>query len=579
MTVHYIFVTGGVISGLGKGTVVSSLGLVLQIAYNASVTAIKIDPYLNEDAGLMNPNEHGEVFVLNDGGEVDLDLGTYERALNCELGSGNNITSGKILRKLLDAERAGRYLGKTVQTVPHVTQTIQHWIQTQAEKDLPKGGICLIELGGTVGDYESVWFIEALRQMRARLGSKRVFTVHVALVPRLSATSEHKTKPLQHSVRDLRQYGWSPDAVICRADRRLPKRMCEKIALMCDVPESSVVSLQDVTNLYSVPSLLYPSLTRVILEHFQLPYKASAYAFREWHRNVAETYDAFEQVSNASLFLLIGKYEHSDAYLSIKKAFEHAMIAGNRAARLRYVDVSDQEDVATLLYSDALETTIAGCIFAGGFDTKGINDMIALLRRCRECNVPTLGICLGMQLMVIEAARHCVGWEDATSEEFTTDSAHPCIISMPEHNGKTRMGGSMRLGARTATFTTPTVPYESKLKHAYTKANRFVDAQKKCIVERHRHRFEVNPTLVPILEAKSPLRFVAADCHKDQVRYEIVEHATHPFYTGVQFHPEFTSRLNDPSPPILALVRAGFTYRDAQSSSSESTAGSDLARA
>ncbi len=563
-TLRYVFVTGGVISGLGKGTVVSSLGLLLRKAYQMSVTAIKIDPYLNEDAGLMNPNEHGEVFVLEDGSEVDLDLGTYERALGRTLSTGNNITSGKILRRLLDAERRGAYLGQTVQVVPHFAHIVQRWIETQARADLPDGGICLIELGGTVGDYESLWFVEALRQLRARFGRERVFTVHVALVPRLGPTSEHKTKPLQHSVRTLRQFGWSPDAILCRADTVLSDPVCAKIAIACDVPTSSVVCIQDVTNLYSVPSMLLGNLTTRLWDQFKSSHKPHYAAFEAWQRDVAQRFTAWhEEDDHRTRFVLIGKYAHSDAYLSIKKAFEHVMHRCNRPMRLAYVNVNSVSDTETLS-RQLKDGTFAGCIFAGGFDTKGIDTLLTLLQCVREYNIPTLGICLGMQLMVIEAARQIAQWPTATSEEFVSKqnmcgNERFCIIAMPEHHGKQRMGGTMRLGLRTACFTDPTQPYESKLKQAYSEAKRFIGEQQKQFRERHRHRYEVNPAHVQELEARTPLRFVAVDCDEVAVRYEIVEHATHPFYVGVQFHPEFTSSMQDPSPPILALVQAALS--------------------
>ncbi|EFJ14345.1 hypothetical protein SELMODRAFT_268899 [Selaginella moellendorffii] len=484
----YVVVTGGVVSGLGKGITASSIGVLLQ-ACGLRVTAIKIDPYLNVDAGTMSPFEHGEVFVLDDGGEVDLDLGNYERFLDITLTRDNNITTGKIYQSVFDRERRGDYLGKTVQAIPHVTNEIHDWIQRVSKVSVDgkegEADVCLIELGGTVCDMESEAFFRALSDFEFRLGRENFCLVHVSLVPVLGVVGEQKTKPTQHSVQALRALGLTPTLLACRSAKPLEKSTREKLALFCHVPAHHIFGIHDVSNIWHVPLLL-----RVCT--------ASQPELSQWEQR-AQRLDTLSSVIRIGM---VGKYTGlADSYLSVIK-------------------------------------NVDGVLVPGGFGDRGIQGKLLAAKYARENNVPYLGICLGMQIAVIEFARSVLGLDGAHSTEFDPATPHPCVVYMPEIS-KTRKGGTMRLGARRTLFQT-TNCITAKL---YGNAM-FVD-------ERHRHRYEVNPEMVSSLE-NAGLCFVGRD--ETGSRMEIVELASHKFYVGVQFHPEFKSRPGKPSPVFLGLI-------------------------
>ncbi|KAL0435948.1 UNVERIFIED_CONTAM: CTP synthase [Sesamum radiatum] len=506
----YVLVTGGVVSGLGKGVTASSIGVVLK-ACGLRVTSIKIDPYLNTDAGTMSPFEHGEVFVLDDGGEVDLDLGNYERFLDLRLTRDNNITTGKIYQSVLEKERRGDYLGKTVQVVPHITDAIKNWIESVSA--IPVDGkegpadVCVIELGGTVGDIESMPFIEALRQLFFSVGEK--------------------TKPTQHSVRELRALGLTPHFLACRSAQ-----------------VGNILNIHDVPNIWHIPLLLRNQNAHdAVLRHLDLLSVASPPNLQEW-TNRAEIFD---NLSNSVRIAMVGKYVGmADSYLSVVKALLHACIACSLKPEIDWIAASDLEDDSTTSAPEAHEIAWrtlrnASCILVpGGFGDRGVKGMILAAKYARENRVPYLGICLGMQISVIEVARNVLGLERANSTEFDDQTPNPVVIFMPE-GSKTHMGSTMRLGSRRTLFQTPDC-LTAKLYHS----SEYVD-------ERHRHRYEVNPDMVSILE-ESGLKFVGKD--ETGKRMEIVELADHPFYVGVQFHPEFKSRPGRPSPPFLGFILA-----------------------
>ncbi|XP_073110654.1 uncharacterized protein [Elaeis guineensis] len=540
----YVLVTGGVVSGLGKGVTASSIGVVLK-ACGLRVTSIKIDPYLNTDAGTMSPFEHGEVFVLDDGGEVDLDLGNYERFLDVKLTRDNNITTGKIYQFVIDKERRGDYLGKTVQVVPHITDAIQEWIERVAM--IPVDGkegpadVCVIELGGTIGDIESMPFIEALCQFSYRVGPGNFCLVHVSLVPVLNVVGEQKTKPTQHSVRGLRGLGLTPNILACRSVKPLVENVKEKLSKFCHVPAANIVTLYDVTNIWRIPLLLMDQKAHeAILRRLDLLGIAGEPKLDEWVSR-AEICDTLHEPVRIAM---VGKYTGlPDSYLSVLKALLHASIACHQKLVVDWVPASDLEDTtekeAPNLYEKAwsLLKGADGILVPGGFGDRGVQGKILAAKYARENNIPFLGICLGMQIAVIEFARSILNMQDANSTEFERDTTSPCVIFMPE-GSKTHMGGTMRLGLR-RTFFHVTDCKSAKL---YGNVN-YVD-------ERHRHRYEVNPDMIMELE-RAGLAFVGKD--ETGRRMEILELPLHPYFVGVQFHPEFKSRPGKPSAPFLAL--------------------------
>ncbi|XP_019413916.1 PREDICTED: CTP synthase-like isoform X3 [Lupinus angustifolius] len=498
----YVLVTGGVVSGLGKGVTASSVGVLLK-ACGFRVTSIKIDPYLNTDAGTMSPFEHGEVFVLDDGGEVDLDLGNYERFLDIKLTRDNNITTGKIYQSVIEKERRGDYLGKTVQVVPHITDAIQAWIERVAQipvdgKDGP-ADVCVIELGGTIGDIESMPFIEALGQFSYRVGSGNFCLIHVSLVPVLSVVGE---------------------------------------------PLSNIVNLHDVPNIWHIPLLLRDQKAHeAILKALNLQGVATEPNFKEWISRT-KVHDKFHESVRIAM---VGKYTGlSDAYLSVLKALLHASVAHNHKLIVDWVPAEDLEDGTFKENPDAHEAAWGllkganGILVPGGFGDRGVQGKILAAKFARENNVPFLGICLGMQIAVIEFARSILGLLDANSTEFDPEAKTPCVLFMPE-GSKTHMGGTMRLGSRRTYFQVA----DCKSAKLYGNAS-FVD-------ERHRHRYEVNPDMISQFESAG-LSFVGKD--ETGRRMEIIELPGHPFFVGAQFHPEFKSRPGKPSPLFSGLISA-----------------------
>ncbi|PKA61041.1 CTP synthase [Apostasia shenzhenica] len=515
----YVLVTGGVVSGLGKGVTASSIGLVLK-ACGLRVTSIKIDPYLNSDAGTMSPFEHGEVFVLDDGGEVDLDLGNYERFLDIKLTRDNNITTGKIYQLVLDKERRGDYLGKTVQVVPHITDAIQEWIERVAlipvdGKDGP-ADVCVIELGGTIGDIESMPFIEALGQFSYRVGPGNFCLVHVSLVPVLNVVGE---QPLEENVK-------------------------EKLSQFCHVPIGSIVTLYDVPNIWHIPLLLRDQKAHgAIWKALNLQGITREPILDEWTSR-AKICDALRDPVRIAM---VGKYTGlSDSYLSVLKALLHASVACRRKLVIDWVPSSDLEPTTAKQEPNVHQAAwnilkgADGVLVPGGFGDRGVQGKILAAKYARENNIPFLGICLGMQIAVIEFARNVMNLHDANSTEFDPETKNPCVIFMPE-GSKTHKGGTMRLGSRRTYFQVK----DSKSAKLYGNV-KYVD-------ERHRHRYEVNPDLVKKLE-RSGLAFVGKD--DSGRRMEILELPSHPYYIGVQFHPEFKSRPGKPSALFLGLIAA-----------------------
>merc|ERR1711977_445812 len=551
----YVLVSGGVISGIGKGVIASSTGLLLK-TIGLKVTSIKIDPYMNVDAGTMAPTEHGEVFVLDDGGEVDLDLGNYERYLNITLTRENNITTGKIYQHVIERERRGDYLGKTVQVVPHLTDAIRDWIERVARIPVDDTNeapdVCIIELGGTVGDIESAPFIEAMRQLKRRAGKNNFLQIHVSLIPVIQG--EQKTKPTQQAIRDVGRAGLVPDLIACRCDIPLEKGTIDKIAMFCQVEPEQVVAVHNVSSTYHVPLLLEKQglvkTIRNILMLDDIP-KAKSLVDRgqrtwtEWKNLTSQQDRLFDTVTIA----LVGKYTNlHDSYLSVIKSLEHSAMACSRALNLVWIDASNLEKTTLESSPESYHKawhdlcTADGVLVPGGFGHRGTEGMIAAANWARTKPKPYLGICLGMQLAVIEYARNVCGLKSAGSVELEDHPSDPVIIFMPEID-KATMGGNMRLGLR------PTIFQEgsewSRLRQLYDNAPE--------VHERHRHRYEVNPEYIDKLTAAG-LNFIGKDDKGE--RMEIVELKDHPWYVGVQFHPEFMSRVLKPSVPYLGFVAA-----------------------
>lgn len=565
--VKYILVTGGVLSGVGKGIIASSVGRILK-EMQLKVTAIKIDPYINIDAGTMSPFEHGEVFVLDDGGEVDLDLGNYERFIDVTLCRDNNITTGKIYNQVIQKERRGDYLGKTVQVVPHICNEIQDWIEQLATKksevDGSQADVCVIELGGTVGDIESMPFIESMRQFQFRVGRDNICQIHVSLVPVLGSVGEQKTKPTQQSVRELRALGLSPDIICCRSEIKLTEATKQKISSFCHVDAESVIGVHNVNNIYTVPLLMTEQgIHKLIADKLKLHQQTSvtiddAFTLPEWTKKVSQRYELIESLE-AIRIALVGKYtDLTDAYTSVTKALNHASLSVGRKVEIDWIEASDLENESDAKYEVAWSTLkkAHGILVPGGFGNRGTEGKIAAARYARENNTPYLGICLGMQLAVVEFARNVLGLRNAHSEEFenamnggnsssgSTDER--LVVFMPEID-RENMGGTMRLGKRETIF--KDCALHSKIAKLYGAP------EVKSVNERHRHRYEVNPDYVPQLEEKG-LKFVGQD--DSGMRQEVIElmNGTHPYYVGVQYHPEFKSRPTKPSAPFVGLLLA-----------------------
>ncbi|KAJ2868334.1 CTP synthase ura7 [Coemansia aciculifera] len=563
----YIIVSGGVISGIGKGIIASSTGLLLK-TLGLTVTSIKIDPYLNIDAGTLSPLDHGEVFVLDDGGEVDLDLGNYERYLNVTLTRDNNITTGKIYREVIDKERRGDYLGKTVQVVPHITNAIQDWVERVGGVPTTENGrvpdVCIVELGGTVGDIESAPFIEAMRQFQFRVGHDNFCLIHVSLVPVVGAVGEQKTKPTQASVRDLRGLGLSPDILACRSAIPFAEGIREKLSMFCQVSPKQVFSVHDCESLYHVPILLQQQgIIDVLNERLKLKDLTISSERRaegdslwaQWREFARRRARDLDEVTIA----IVGKYTYlTDSYISVVKALEHAALNINRKVKLSWVEASDLEEASKhkdpLKYHEAWQQMCAanGILVPGGFGERGVEGKVLAAKWAREHNIPYLGICLGLQVAVIEFARNVCGMPSAHSTEFRENCDEPVVIFMPEID-RTTMGGTMRLGSRPTKFQDSEFARQSKIKQLYAGADE--------VHERHRHRYEVNPEKVAAFEAKG-LHFVGRDAETGE-RMEILELANHPYYVAAQYHPEYLTRPLSPSPPFLGLLLAASGQLDA----------------
>ncbi len=524
----FVFVTGGVMSGLGKGITAASLGRLLKSA-GFEVTAVKIDPYLNVDAGTMSPFQHGEVFVLKDGAEVDLDLGNYERFLDEDMTADHNITTGKAYKHVIEAERAGDYLGKTVQIIPHITDEIKRRIRKAAAGT----DICIVEVGGTVGDIEGMPYLEALRQFAHEEDPDDILFTHVTLVP-YSTTGEQKTKPTQHSVKELRSTGLQPDLIVGRSENRLTEKTREKIALFCDVPNDAVFANPDVEDIYQVPLVLEEEgLDEYVMEELSLSDRALPAANRDRTWQELVTQETTETVEIA----LVGKYGLEDAYLSVHEALKHAGQQLGVEIKRTWIHSEELADG----YGGQLDD-VDGIIVPGGFGARGTEGKIEAVRYAREHDVPYLGLCLGFQMAVIEYARHVVGLGGAHSTEINEGTPHPVIDILPEQYEIDDLGGTMRLGT-----------HETDIEPGTLAAKLYGDHS----AERHRHRYEVNPEYIDRL-TDAGLVFSGRSGH----RMEILELPEHPYFVGTQFHPEFSSRPGDASPPFVGLVEATRQQRE-----------------
>ena len=524
----FIFITGGVLSSIGKGIAASSIGFLLEHR-GLKVTMVKMDPYINVDPGTMSPYQHGEVFVLDDGAECDLDLGHYERFVNCSLTRQNNFTTGKVYDTVIQKERRGEYLGKTVQVIPHITDQIKENIH-EASKD---ADVAIVEVGGTVGDIESLPFLEAIRQMRHDLGSENVMFVHVTLVPYIAAAGELKSKPTQHSVKELREIGIQPDVLVCRSDRDLPKDVKEKIALFCNVTGDSVFSAKDAESIYEVPLNLHEEgLDEKILE--RLGMWTAAVDLSQWENLVYK----FKHPKHTVKIGVVGKYiDLKESYKSLSEALIHGGIANSARVELEYID---SEELEKGIGHEKL-AQVDGILIPGGFGTRGIEGKIKAIEYARTNKKPFFGICLGLQLAVIEFARHVCGLKTATSQEFNAEDSCAVISVMEDQKSITMKGGTMRLGAYECTLTPNT-----KAMEAYGRST---------ISERHRHRYEVNNEFRPALE-KGGLIISGTHHGKAGDLVEMIEIPNHPWFVGCQFHPEFKSRPLQPHPLFAAFIKA-----------------------
>jgi CTP synthase len=518
----FIFVTGGVMSGLGKGITAASTGRLLANA-GFDVTAVKIDPYLNVDAGTMNPYQHGEVYVLKDGGEVDLDLGNYERFLDIDMTSDHNVTTGKVYRDVIDRERSGDYLGKTVQIIPHITDDIKRRIREVGEGH----DVCIVEVGGTVGDIEGMPYLEALRQFAHEQGDDMLL-MHVTLVP-YSKNGEQKTKPTQHSVKELRSIGLQPDILVGRCEDPLQAKTKEKIALFCDVPTDAVFSNPDVADIYHVPlKVEEEGLDEYVMQELGLTREARPFSDQEneWRQLVTQETAGTVEVA------LVGKYGLEDAYISIHEALKHAGLEKGVDVETTWYHSENLADG----YDDQLRDAEA-VVVPGGFGSRGTEGKIEAVRYAREKDVPYLGLCLGFQMAVVEYARNVLGLDDAHSAEIDEETPHPVIDILPEQEDLDDMGGTMRLGAHVTEIEAGSMAHD-------------VYGDTTC-TERHRHRYEVNPEYIDDLTAAG-LEFSGTSGR----RMEILELEDHPYFLGTQFHPEFRSRPKRASPPFVGLLEA-----------------------
>ncbi|RRV25229.1 CTP synthase [Stutzerimonas nitrititolerans] len=537
---RYIFVTGGVVSSLGKGIASASLAAILE-ARGLKVTMLKLDPYINVDPGTMSPFQHGEVFVTHDGAETDLDLGHYERFIRTRMTQNNNFTTGRVYEDVIRRERRGDYLGATIQVIPHITDEIKR----RVIKGAGDADVALVEVGGTVGDIESQPFLEAIRQLRVEVGAKRAMLMHLTLVPYIATAGETKTKPTQHSVKELRSIGLQPDVLVCRSEVPIDLSSRRKIALFTNVEERAVISLPDADTIYKIPGMLHAQgLDDYVLERFGLECRGADLS--EWDRVVDAKLNPEKEVTIA----MVGKYmELLDAYKSLIEAMSHAGIQSRTKVNLRYIDSEDIENQGTSLLEgmDAI-------LVPGGFGLRGVEGKIATVQYARENNIPYLGICLGMQVAVIEFARNVLGWADANSTEFDKDSGHPVVGLITEwadatgavetRDDASDLGGTMRLGAQECGL------------EAGSRVFACYGAER--IVERHRHRYEVNNNLLPQLQ-DAGLKITGRS--SDGALVEVVEAPDHPWFVACQFHPEFTSTPRDGHPLFSGFVQAALDYK------------------
>lgn len=533
-TAKYIFVTGGVSSSLGKGIISASLGRLL-LARGYKVTVLKLDPYINVDPGTLNPYEHGECYVTEDGAETDLDLGHYERFLNIHTSQFNNVTTGRIYQNVINKERSGDYLGTTVQVIPHITDEIKHHVKLLG--DSGKYDFVIVEIGGTVGDIESLPFIEALRQMRWELGHNCI-SVHLTFLPFLAAAGELKTKPTQHSVKALQEHGVQPDIIVCRTSHHMTDGMRQKISLFCNVPLSAVIECIDAKSIYDVPiAVLEEGLDREVLRKAEIK-KYKEPDLNVWNNFLKHLYNPSKNVDVA----LVGKYvELKDAYKSIYESFVHAGVANECKVNVKIVPAEKvtKKTVAELLGN------VHGVLVAPGFGNRGIEGKIEAIRYVRENNIPFFGICLGMQCAVIEFARNVLGYKSANSAEFDTETKYPVIDMMEEQKKISGMGGTMRLGTYPCHLEKDSKSYETY---------KTLD-----ISERHRHRYEFNNNYTD--EFKNAGMVVGGVNPKDKL-VEIIELKNHPYFVGVQFHPEYKSTVVAPHPLFVRFVKEALNHQE-----------------
>ncbi|MBE2198295.1 MAG: CTP synthase [Anaerolinea sp.] len=536
----YIFFTGGVVSSVGKGVTAAALGRILK-ARGLTVAVQKLDPYINVDPGTMSPYQHGEVFVTEDGAETDLDLGHYERFIDINASQLSNVTTGRVYAEVIARERRGDYLGGTIQVIPHITNEIKRCIRLVAEQS--GADVLLVEVGGTVGDIESLPFMEALRQMRSDVGRKNTLYVHVTFLPHIGASGELKTKPTQHSVRELRGIGIQPDVIIARADHPIPAEHLDKIALFCDVRARAVIPAVTSDVLYSIPlELEATSLGDYVVERLKLKDRVTEPDLQGWQEMIAD----IRRLKSTIRIGIVGKYvELHDAYMSVREALYHAGVANNRQVEVAWIHSGDLEKGRGWEQFADLQ----GIVVPGGFGERGIEGKIMAARYARENQIPYLGLCLGMQVMCIEFARHVLQSDEPNSTEFDANTEHPVISLMPDQHHLTDMGGTMRLGAypcRLVPGTQAATAYEAEV-----------------VTERHRHRWEFNNAYRQVLGEHG---LVFSGLSPDGRLVEIAEMSNHPFMLGSQFHPEFKSRPNRPHPLFRAFLAAAVRRQESGAS-------------
>ncbi len=536
MSAKFIFVTGGVVSSLGKGLAAASIGCLLE-ARGIRVGMMKFDPYLNVDPGTMSPFQHGEVFVTDDGAETDLDMGHYERFTHARLSRDNNLTSGRIYEQVITKERRGDYLGKTVQVIPHVTNEIKNAMRKVAAENQ----VVLVEIGGTVGDIESLPFLEAIRQMRQDLGRDNTLFVHVTLVPWIAAAQELKTKPTQHSVKEMLSIGIQPDILLCRTERNLPKEMRSKIAAFCNVEEAAVIAARDVANIYELPLALEAEhVDRLVLKYLRMEDAPEA-KLDKWRSLVHRAYHPKDEVHIG----IVGKYvEYEDSYKSLKEALVHGALDANLKLRVTWIEAEGLETEGGS-YSAQLEG-LDGILVPGGFGKRGVEGLLNAIRYARENRVPYFGICLGMQTACIEFARNVCGIKDANSSEFDPSTANRIIYKLRELTGVEEMGGTMRLGAWTCIMEPGSLAART---YGTTE-----------ISERHRHRYEFNREYEPLLTGAG-LRLTGTTPDATYVEMVELPQDQHPYFIACQFHPEFKSKPLEPHPLFRDFVKASYSNR------------------